>query len=158
MTTPAFPNGLRVTAQLGITAGGTQYQSRPTAFTADIINDPCVGPTPGAFVVPIQGTQCSLAALNGLFGLCRICNLEDKTAEPYRAFEYGITDPTTHKFYPLGEVWPGESYVVRLSRYIQQDTGTGTGTAPSGTSTMFWFRSLDPSGASAHALVEAFTT
>jgi hypothetical protein len=42
--------------------------------------------------------------------------------------EYGIFDHTTNQFYPLGEALPGEFYVVRLSRFINKEIGTGSGT------------------------------
>ena len=97
------------------------------------------GVTPGAITVKpasTGGTQVDLSALTRP-GVCWIKNLgrasgAASTSADY--FEYGIYDPASHKFYPLGEVWPGDEFPIpRLSRNIQEIyLGPGTGTAAGG--------------------------
>lgn len=97
------------------------YQSQPSAFLADV--NGTKGPTPGAVTVDNAGTDVDLSELTTP-GFCRISN---QSLTGY--LEYGIWDPETLVFYPFGEVHPGESYVLRLSRNIQEEyIGTGTGT------------------------------
>jgi hypothetical protein len=151
-------NEARVTAGLLIKKGSTDYQARPSTFIADVDEALAKGPVPGAFTVTKQGVACDLAELVNP-GLCRIANLESKTSTPNRVVEYGIADPQRAIFYPLGEVKPGESYVLRLGRNLRGEYGTAAGTAAlTGESNQLWFRSLDPSGADAQVKVEAFET
>jgi hypothetical protein len=70
--------------------------------------------------------------------------------------EYGPYDADTHTFYPLGELLPGETYPLRLSRFLGREvggTGTGTGTGTGGSEVKLMLRAVvNP----AVCLVEAF--
>jgi hypothetical protein len=101
------------------------YRSNPTAFNADLITVNPNGPTPGAIPVTTSGVNVDLSKLTALGGWCFIQNL-DTTGNVF--VEYGIYDTLTFRFYPLGELLTGEYTIIRLSRYIQQELGTGTGT------------------------------
>lgn len=121
-------NEARITSSLAIrkTSGSLtllDYQSRPTTFSATV--DGTKGPTPGAITVARTGTIIDLSQLTTP-GLLVIKNLD----ATYR-FEWGIFDPSISSFFPVGEVLPGEVYVVRLSRALLREystPGTGTGT------------------------------
>lgn len=137
----------RVTSSLNILkrSGSTvvmDYQSRPGAFTADVTGTK--GPSPGAITALSTGSDVDLSQLTTP-GLCRIMNLDDEVV-----IEYGISDGSV--FHPLGEVLPGESYVLRLSRNLgEEHDQPGTGTT--GTVNQLMVRGV---GADAVALVEAF--
>lgn len=121
-----------------------QYNGQPSAFQADVSGTK--GPTPGAITVALAGTDVDLSELTQP-GLCRISNQDDTNF-----VEYGIREPGTNTFYPLGELLPGESYVLRLSRNIQEEyQGTGTGT-----STATNFLHFKANTAPVNVLVEAF--
>lgn len=101
------------------------YQGRPTAFNVDVTGTK--GPTPGSLTIPVGGKVISFAELSTP-GLCR---LQNQDATNY--VEYGIRDPDTNRFYPLGEIGPGESYILKLTRNLQEEyIGTGTGTSSPG--------------------------
>jgi hypothetical protein len=105
-------------------AGILNYRSYPTAFIADVAL--AIGPTPGALLVSTVGTDVSFAQLTTP-GLCKLTN-QDAT----NFVEYGIHDPVTNKFYFLGELLPGEFYILRLSRWLgreETEPGVGTGTS-----------------------------
>ena len=128
-------------------AGIVNYRSYPTTFDADV--DGALGPTPGAIVVSIYGTDVEFSQLT-VPGLCRLSN-EDAT----NYVTYGICDPETDKFYPLGELLPGEFYVLRLSRELGWEyagSGTGTGTTGALTNKLCFVANT----AACTVLVEAF--
>lgn len=111
-----------VRSSLQIKAGNVNYQSQPTAFKADVTGRK--GPVPGAIAVSTDGTDVDFGELTTP-GLCRIQNLD-----PTNFVEYGIWEPATSTLYPLGELLPGETYILRLSRNLQEEyLGTGTGTS-----------------------------
>lgn len=118
------------------------YTSGQSGFNADV--DGTKGPTPGAITVTTAGVNVDLTALTTP-GLCRISN-QDAT----NYFEWGVKDASSGIFYPMGEVLPGESYVIRLSRNIGEEYYSTTGT-DSGNSVH-----LKANTASVNALVEAF--
>lgn len=121
-----------------------EYQSRPVQFRADV--DGTKGPVPGALLALTTGTVVDFSQLTTP-GLCRLANMG---ASYY--YEYGLYDPQTDVFTPLGEVQPGESYVIRLSRNLLEEyTGTGTGTTAA--TNQFMVKAF---GGSTTALVEAF--
>lgn len=114
-------NEASIRSSLQVRSGELFYQSQPTAFEADVAGSK--GPSPGAITVSVFGTNIDLSQLVTP-ALCRVMNLD-----PTNYVEYGIRDPATGVFYPLGEILPGETYILRLSRNIQEDyynTGTGT--------------------------------
>jgi len=116
-----------IRSSLLVKQGETDYQSRPTTFNADVAEGS--GPTPGAITVSTAGTDVDLSEL-ATPGLCRMQNLDETN---YVTF--GIFDPETVKFYPLGELLPGESYVLRLAHDIEEEYGTGAGTGTTGADT-----------------------
>lgn len=106
-------------------AGYINFNGLPTAFQVDVAG--CLGPTPGAFSASVLGTDVDLSQLTTP-GLCWIANLDDTNF-----VEYGIWDPENSKFFPLGEVGPKEAYPLMLSRNIQEEYQTGTGTTGANT-------------------------
>ena len=124
------------------------HRSQPMVFNIDVVG--IKGPSPGAILVSVTGTDVDLSELV-VPGLCRFMNLDDDNF-----FEYGIFDPDTSTFYPLGEVGPGHFYVLHLSRNLawQYGTGTGTGTSPGEGETNRLRLKADT--APLNALVEAF--
>jgi hypothetical protein len=128
-------------------AGIINYRSYDTQFAADV--NGALGPTPGAFIVSVYGTDVDLTELVQP-GLCRVSN-QDAT----NYVEYGIYDPELDKFHPLGEILPGEFFILRLSRNLGWEyagTGTGTGTTGAKTGTLRFIADTD----SVVVLVEAF--
>lgn len=139
-------NEIRVQTSLQIRKGSQVYQSQPTSFNADMAGSR--GPTPGAILISRNGTDVDLSQLTALGGLCRLMNLDDTNW-----VEYGVYEPATFRFYPLGEILPGESYVIRLSRWLGYEVGTGVGTGSIGGSNTF---RLKANAAACVVLVEAF--
>lgn len=115
-------NEIRLTVSVQITKGGLDFQSRPTAYTLDMIG--AKGPTPGALTIPVGGKVIPFSELTTP-GLCWMVNLDEDNY-----VEYGIWDQQTDVFYPLGELPPdGKPQIIYLSRNILEEyTGTGTGT------------------------------
>lgn len=123
-----------------------EYMSRPAQFQADV--DGTKGPVPGAFTVLRTGTIVDLSQLT-IPGFYRVMNL---SSDEGNYVEYGIYDPQTDVFYPWGEMGPGESYVGKFSRNLQEEySGTGTGTTAATNKVMF-----KAFNASCVALLEAF--
>lgn len=117
----------QIRSSLAIVKDNLEYRSQPTAFSADVAGSK--GPVPGAFTATTAGTDTDFSELTTP-GLCRIMNLETANF-----VTYGIWDPEGHTFYPLGELLPGESQVIRLSRDLQEEMGTTVGTGTTGAST-----------------------
>lgn len=114
-------NEATIRAQLTLKKGEIDYRSNPTVFLADVTGTK--GPTPGAIACAVApGTDVDLSELTTP-GFCVLHNLDSTNY-----VTYGIWDPEGGKFYPLGELLAGEFTVVRLSRNIQEEYGTGTGT------------------------------
>jgi len=109
-------NEARVTCNLQITKGNLQHRSFPTAFLCDVVGTN--GPTPGALLATTVGVDVDLSLLTTP-GLCRLSNLDSTNY-----VIWGLHDGVD--FYPLGEILPGEFYVIRLFRYLG-GIGTGTG-------------------------------
>lgn len=115
-----------------------QVQTNPGNFQADVSQDG--GPDPGGFLATKAGSDVSFINLTQP-GLCFIMNLgvdangnslfpttgEGQYNWPYWV-EVGLFDHTTNQFYPLIELLPGEQYVMRVSRFINTEIGTGSGT------------------------------
>ena len=135
-------NEIRINTSMSIrklAASGTLtspliYQNYSAGMMVDMAGQK--GPSPGAIKVKpasTGGTQVDLSALTRpntcwLANQGRADGLASSSAD---YFEYGIYDPASHKFYPLGECWPGDAFPIpRLSRNIQEIyLGPGTGTA-----------------------------
>ncbi len=122
------------------------YRSNPTAYTVDVTGTK--GPTPGAITVSTAGTDVDLSELTTP-GLARISNVS-----VLGFMEIGLWDPEFSRFYPLLEMDPGESQVVKLSRNIEEEFGTGAGTGVIGANTnRLRLKAIGQAGV---ALVEAF--
>lgn len=107
---------------LQITIGGRRIYSPPAAsFRIDVST--AKGPTPGSVTALAIGTDVDLSQLT-VPGLCHIINY---SATDY--LEYGIYDPETNRFYPLGEIAASSEYVFEFSRNLFEETA-GTGTSP----------------------------
>lgn len=110
-------NEARVNSSLQINKGNLQFRSNPTTFQATITG--AKGPVPGAITAAVLGTNVNFSELTTP-GLCRITNLD-----AINFVTFGVYDGTS--FYPLGEILPGEFYVLRLSRDLNEEyIGTGT--------------------------------
>ncbi len=104
---------------LRIRLDNIDYRAYPTQFTPDV--DEGTGPVPGEVLVGSHGLDIDLSLLTTP-GLCRIQN---RALTGY--IIVGINDGS--RFYPMLELLPGESYVMRLYRSIGVEfTGSGTGT------------------------------
>jgi hypothetical protein len=149
-------NEARVTASLQIrkTSGGItliDYRSNPTTFQVDV--DGVMGPTPGAMNISRNGTTISFSQLVAP-GLCVLRNID-----PDYFVEYGIWNPASLEFYPLGEILPGETYVLRFSRNLREEytsPGTGTGTGAEGSSEFRMKAQWASGAAGVDVSVEAF--
>ena len=108
-----------VTGNLRIAKGNLLYISQPTSFRADMDGEK--GPTPGQITALTTGTVINLSQLSTP-GLARIMNLDDTNY-----VTIGVSDGSD--FFPVLEMLPGETFPVRLSRYVNLEfdqTGTGT--------------------------------
>jgi hypothetical protein len=117
-------NEATVSVSLGIVKSNRQLCRFQSSFNANVAGTK--GPVPGAVTISTAGTNIDLSQLTTP-GLCVLRNLDVTNY-----VEYGIREPATGFFYPLGEILPGEDYVLRLSRNIGEEyTNTGTGTSAS---------------------------
>lgn len=119
---------IRITSSLSIRKDNLVYQSQPQSMVIDMVGDP-KGPSPGAIAISPTGTDVDLSEIDNP-GMCWIQNLDQDEADGGSGnyITFGIWDPELSRFYPIGELLPGEFYVLRLSRFIQEEVGTGTGT------------------------------
>lgn len=136
-----------VNCGLLIRKGSLAYQSTPSAFTADVAGTK--GPSPGAITVTTAGTDVDLSQLSQP-GLCWLQNLEPPGGN---FVEYGVRDPATSGFYPLGELLPGEGFVLRLSRNLEEEYYPSTGTGTTGPTKRLH---LKANGASVDVRCDAF--
>lgn len=121
------------------------YNGGRGAFQATVTG--AKGPSPGAFTADTDGTDVDFSNLQTP-GLALFRNL-DLT----NFVTYGIRDPESDLFFPLGEILPGEEYVFRLSRNLQeQQVGTSTGTSGGSTNRLHFRADTAPVNVS----VEAF--
>lgn len=109
---------IRMQIGLSIKKGNLLYAIPSMAFTADIETDDPKGPVPGAITVTTTGTDVDFSELVNP-AVCKITNLDDTNF-----VSYGVYDGASFHF--LGEILPGETYVLRLSRYLG---GTDPGTS-----------------------------
>ena len=140
-----------ITSLLQINKNNLKYLNQGGSFTADIVGT-AKGPTPGAIAVSVSYTVVNLSQLTTP-GLCRISSLEAATSS--NVIQVGIYDSQVASFYPLMELLPGESYVIRLSRLINKEILPGTGTSVTD-STPEGSLALKSSPGVGIALVEAF--
>lgn len=84
-----------------------------------------LGPAPGLQRIPTTGKDIDLSELN-VPGPCFIKNMDQTNF-----VTYGIKEPATGKFYPWGDLRPGEASLFRFSKYLGEEfIGIGTGTDP----------------------------
>ena len=111
-------NEATIQYSLTILNGNLRYQPASITFRATVTGTK--GPVPGAISVTTAGVDVDFSELVQP-ALCKFTNLDSTNF-----VSYGIWDGTS--FYPLGELLPGESYPLRLSRDLGEEFGTGTGT------------------------------
>lgn len=138
----AMADEAQIRSSLQIEVGKLEYQSKPTAFKADV--SVAGGPTPGTILCTTDGTDVSLSELT-IPGLCRIQNLDNANF-----VEVGIWDGVS--YYPMMELLTGETFVFRLARDLGEEFGTGTGTTGAAINTL----RIKADTASCEVLVEAF--
>ena len=109
---------IRISLQARNADGTNFYQSQPTSFNMDMSR---IKYTPGDINVPTTGVMINLAELV-LAGIAWLQN-----TDPTNFITPGVYDNA--KFYPYQEIGPEEFYLIKLSRYLNQEfVGTGTGT------------------------------
>lgn len=91
------------------------------------------GATPGLVNVATTGTDVSLAALT-VPGWAWLKNTDADDSTKF--VTWGVWDPEVGKFYPLGELGPGDVALFKFSRRFLWEYGTGTGTVGSPTNTL----------------------
>lgn len=101
-------NEATITAQLRIDKNNVKYNSPNSTFQGDVTGKD--GPVPGAISVTTSGTDISFSELTTP-GYVEFRSLEDDGGN---FVEFGIWDGAT--FHELGELLPGENYILRLSR------------------------------------------
>lgn len=113
-----------INVNLNIDADNVKYRSHPTNFRTDVTGRK--GPVPGAFDVSVLGVNVDLSQLT-VPGLAILKNIESDDSTDY--VTYGIYDTSAGRFYPLGELWPGDVWPIRLSRNLGDEiSGTSSGT------------------------------
>ena len=144
-------NEISVQSRLQVIAGNVNYQATPTGYVDSVVSPitSIKGPTPGAFLAAKTGTSVNFSALTTP-GYARLRNL-DKT----NPVDWGVYDPSHHRFYPVGRINPGKWVDLMLSPHLQEHygTGTGTGTGGGGNAMQLQFRAVN---APCYVSVEAF--
>lgn len=125
-----------------------QYQSSPSQFLGNLST--AKGPSPGSMQVTPNGTDVDLSKLTRP-GYVRFMNQD---ANNY--VEIGVYVLATGIFFPLFELQPGESYVMRFSRNLFEEVvGATTGTAAGTPYASVRLRATNAHSA-VNVLVEAF--
>ncbi len=137
-------NEATVTCSLSIVADKVRH-NKGYSFPADVAEGR--GPTPGIVLATTAGIAPSFALLTNP-GLCNIQNL----SEEFRVV-YGMRDTSTGTFLPLGELLPGEGFVLRLARMLGSELTAGAGTGTAGSGGTFWVKGI---GGSAYVDIQAF--
>lgn len=116
-------NEATVLSGLNILTGNLNYRPPQQQFQGNVTG--AFGPVPGAVLIATApGTSILLTGII-VPGYCKISNIDQTNF-----VTIGIWDGT--HFFPMLEVRPNESYVVRLSRELGNEYGTGTGTGTVG--------------------------
>lgn len=116
------------------------YQGRPSQFRADVAGT--FGPYSPVVAAALAGTLVDLSSV-GTPGLCRIANQGSNGADSAgdasldNWLEFGVRDSTTGRFSPLGKVYPGESFVFRLSQNFGREYAGVAGTGSVGADLLF---------------------
>lgn len=94
-------NEVRIQSSIQLISGNLSFtQGQIPAFQDDAIG--AKGPTPGAVTATVQGTDVDFSQLTTP-GWCRIINID-----PTYSVTWGIWDPQTALFYPVGIIAPGK--------------------------------------------------
>jgi len=121
-------NEIQARVSLFVSADNVRYQSPQQAFNVTMTGRK--GPTPALVEATTNGTDVNLSLLDTP-GMCEVINQDSSNY-----ITLGRWDSTTSTFYPFMEVGPGENYIWKLPRDINDEySGTGTGTG-SNTSTL----------------------
>lgn len=110
-----------MSVSVSITKNSLRYNPAPAQF--QITMNGQKGVSPGAITVSQAGTDVDFPNLVTP-GFAMLKNLDD-----LNWVEYGIRDPATHVFYPLGKIDPGQEWPIYFSPNLREDyynTGTGT--------------------------------
>lgn len=123
-----------VTVQLSLTVNKDELQWRSSApgFNADMAGKK--GPTPAAITVSTTGTVVDLSQLTTP-GWVHLQNLDATNS-----VEWGIGDPQTDVFYPVGELGPGEGALFKFSRNLLEEYSPAAGTGTTGPTNTFRMR------------------
>lgn len=118
---------VRSSLSIRVPAVAFDYRSAPTQFVADLVTATPKGPTPGAITVGTSHTVIDLSQLTTP-GMAWLQNQDDENF-----VEVGVYLSWLSLFIPVLELLPGETYPVRLARFLGEDLDptTGTGTADS---------------------------
>lgn len=129
-----MPGQITVIVNMRITNanGNLQEQTQPTSYQATMVGER--GPTPGSLHVPLSGIDANFSELVVPGGLCWLINIDTNG----NFCTYGIFDHTFNRFYPLGELLPGQPTLFRLSRFLGTEYGTGSGTVGHGDTIRFY--------------------
>ena len=108
-------NEVTIQSSLKVVSGTSEYVSRPTGFTGDIVGHSgtgglgAIGPSPGAFVASGSGTG-TVPGLTQLSppGYYRVQNLSNQYTVDVGLVVSGV-------FYAKEEILPGETYTGRFS-------------------------------------------
>lgn len=137
-------NEIAVIAKITIVKDNIRWQNGLQQFNVTMSGSK--GPTPDFLVIPTTGKDIYFDQLTEP-GFCLLTNLDTANF-----VEYGLFDTLTNRFHPLGEIPPGTSWPIYLSRNLkEQYTNSGTGTtAPES------YLRLKANGAACNVRVEAF--
>lgn len=119
------------TVRSSVSISSMNYSPRQQSFNEDVTSPK--GPTPGYLVALADGVDVDFSKLTSP-GLCYLRNYSDSDF-----IEWGLYDPSTLMFHPLGEVGPGKAYPIILSRNLGKEYPS-TGTGVTGTNTTFRIR------------------
>lgn len=100
----------------------TKGFNQPYTCSGQFDVDDLRGPTPGLILATVHGVNVDLSAL-GSVGWALIHN-QDETNH----VDVGIWDPEKIRFYPIIEIPPTFMWPIPLSRYLQQEFGSGAST------------------------------
>lgn len=140
-------NEATIRASLAVIQGNVNFRSNPQSFTADVTGS--AGPGPGLVSATAAGVDIDLSAFTTP-AFCVLRNLDQTNF-----VEYGIWDGVS--FYPLGEIQPGEFYIIRLARNLTREYGTGTGTTGTAINRLR-VKTNNNSSAAANVVAEVFET
>lgn len=115
-------NEIQINHSMSITKGNLRHnQSESVRATLTGTGGPYVG----TIDVPTYGLDVSLSSYLSEPGWGTIKNLDSTNY-----VTWGIRDPDSNRFFEIGELGPGESHPIKLSRNLFTEfVGTGTGTS-----------------------------